>query len=63
MALKGMAKVDLTGSNGDLVEISVQPDRCECVSYIKGKSADDGEGWKPAVLVRPGGFEAWRRTQ
>ena len=63
MTLKGMAKVDLAGSKGDLVEIAVQVDRCECVSYIEGMSADDGEGWKPAVLVRPGGFEAWRRTQ
>jgi hypothetical protein len=62
VTLKGDAKIHLK-KEGEMAEVVVCPERCEVVSYMEGPtSADDGEGWKPAVLVRPNGGADWRRT-
>lgn len=65
VTLKGDAKLSLSGKEEDSAEVLLVPDRIECVSYIEGPtSADNGEGWKPAVMVRtPGQKPGWRRTQ
>jgi hypothetical protein len=64
VTLKGDAKINFK-PEGDMAQVAVRPERCEVVSYMEGPtSADNGEGWKPAVLVRPnGGADGWRRTQ
>jgi len=61
VTFKGDAKIVIAGN--DLVEIVIRPERCECMSYVDGPtSADNGEGWKPAVAIRPAGGDTWRRS-